>query len=89
MRHRDVEYRDVGAVHLREAQRFAAVGRDGDDVEPCALENGPEALADDDVIVGEQQGQRHDWTLKGIIAITFVPRPGAEWIKNCPPNAWT
>jgi hypothetical protein len=58
-RHRKVEDGDVGAVDFRETQRLTTVAGFRHDIEAFALENGPEALADHDVIVGEEQADRH------------------------------
>ena len=58
-RHRDVEDRDVGLVLLGQAHRLAAVARLGDDlpVGPL-LEHLAQPLADDGVIVGEEDAKR-------------------------------
>jgi len=58
-RHHEVEDRDVGAMFLRQLHRLAPIAGLGDDGEPVPLQHGPEALAHHEVIVGDQDSDRH------------------------------
>jgi hypothetical protein len=90
--HPEVHEDDVGPEPLGRNHRLAAVGRLADDLElRIAVEDAAEAVADDRVIVDDEQADRwhgrHQgaWTpIAGTRADTAVPPPGSDSIASVP-----
>ena len=86
-----IEDEHVGLVLLDEPRDFRSVGRRGDDADPgLPVEQGPEALEHDGVIVGQEDanhgGRAHR---AGSVTVRDVPRPGALSSAKAPPSMAT
>ena len=94
-RHHEVGQQDVGVRGLDHADRLGAVARLADDGEAPRLEERPQPLADDGVVVADHDADRRrvggrrrvaSPVTSGPAARPSVPSPGADVIVRRPPS---
>ena len=88
-RHRDVEDREVDVVAQRALDRLGAVAGLGDDLEVgLGVEDEPQPVAHDGVVVGEQDagGQRYRWSSRDrhVQPTSVPPAPRASMLSLAP-----
>ena len=90
--HGDVHQDNVRLQQGRKADRLAAIGGLAHNLDATLrLEKGAETLADDGVVLGEQnldfrkRFHEEEGRARGRSAWTVVPLPGADWICRDPP----
>src|SRR5258706_9705086 len=86
LRHRDVEYQDVGLQFLDPGQAFLAIGRLAHEFKfGRAAHQLPDGLPDQRMIVGQHNARRLHGLCIGTSMVTTVPRPRSVSSANRPP----
>src|SRR5258706_14343425 len=87
LRHRDVEYQDVGLQFLDPGQAFLAIGRLAYQFKfGRAAQQLPDGLPDQRMIVGQHNARRLHGLCSGTSMVATVPRPRSVSSVNRPPR---